>query len=169
MNLFPTIDAAVIDGDYRYTLTRATGVVSERKLAILGQNPSTATATTDDNTSRKWRSFARKWGFGQYTAVNIFAYRSTDPRQLSKLDRAGVNVVGFHNREHLAKVCENVDMLVIACGTPPWKRGVELAWSTLDYLQSMRDLYVIRVTGGLPWHALYLPGDLQPTLWRAQT
>lgn len=169
MNLFPLGNDAVIDGDYRYTLTRVTGVDSPKKLAFLGQNPSSATADREDATSRKWTTYARAWGFGSYVAVNVFAYRSTDPKQLPKLERAGVNVCGFHNREWLTKVCAEVDMLVIACGTPPWKRGIELAWSTIDFLQTQRDLYAVRVTGGLPFHLLYQPGDLKPFLWRAKS
>ncbi len=85
--------SAVIDGQYRYLLTR---VWDERKpgVTFVMLNPSTADATEDDPTLRRCIHFASAFGYGRLNVVNLFAYRATDPRELFAAERDGVDIVG---------------------------------------------------------------------------
>ena len=54
--------------------------------AFFGVNPSTADASSDDSTVRKWRGFTQRWGGSRFIVGNVFAYRSTDVRQLAAVE-----------------------------------------------------------------------------------
>ena len=79
-------------GKYRYELTRIWQDTLP-KLVLIGLNPSTADAETDDNTIRVCSKRAREWGYGGIVMLNLFAYRATDPADMC---RAG-NPVGPGN------------------------------------------------------------------------
>lgn len=49
------------------------------RLAFLMLNPSTASDLIDDPTVRKTQTYARLWGYGSVTVVNIFPWRATNP------------------------------------------------------------------------------------------
>lgn len=66
---------------YRYTLGR-TWNTSAPRLVFVGLNPSTADAHAEDPTIRKLVAFAVRWGLGGLDMLNLFAFRSTDPRGL---------------------------------------------------------------------------------------
>lgn len=66
-------------GTYRYELRR-TWESSLPILVTIGLNPSTADGYGDDPTIRKEIGFASRWGYGGIVKVNMFAFRSTDPR-----------------------------------------------------------------------------------------
>ena len=69
-------------GMYRYRLDRTVSD-SGPVFAFFGVNPSTADASSDDSTVRKWRGFTQRWGGSRFIVGNVFAYRSTDVRQLA--------------------------------------------------------------------------------------
>jgi len=71
---------------WRYSLTRKWNALP--LLGFIGLNPSTADETEDDPTIRRCIGFARDWGFGGIVMLNLFAYRSTDPRQLRELAKS---------------------------------------------------------------------------------
>lgn len=73
------------DGVYRYALWR-TWDPSKPPAVFVMLNPSTADAAADDPTIRKCVGFARRWECGAIYVVNLFAYRSTDPRNLRGVD-----------------------------------------------------------------------------------
>src|ERR1700680_4473196 len=74
---------------YRYVLVRC-WAESLPRIVFIGLNPSTADEHVDDNTIRRLKSFAKQWGFGSMVMLNLFAYRATNPKILTKLpDAAG--------------------------------------------------------------------------------
>ena len=92
------------DGTYRYYLGRrwnADPATRALTLAFIMLNPSTADAEQDDPTIRKCVGFARRLGYDAISVFNLFAYRATDPADLKRAMRAGVDVVGPENDERL--------------------------------------------------------------------
>jgi hypothetical protein len=69
------------DGRYRYLLWRRW----DRSLPVMVWvmlNPSTADADTDDATIRRCIGFAKRWGYGGIDVINLFAFRTTYPKEL---------------------------------------------------------------------------------------
>ncbi len=83
---------------YRYSLSR-TWNESLQRIVFIGLNPSTADAQHDDPTVRRCIGFARRWGYGGLTLVNLFAYRTTEPAELKEVD----DPVGLDNDRWIAE------------------------------------------------------------------
>lgn len=155
-------------GEYRYTLERAWGDRDYRKHVVwIGLNPSTAGATGEDATSRRFLSFTKAFGGASYTTVNLFARVSTDPFGL--LDDP-LGSVGNGNNDWIASMAARA-ILVIACWGAPSdtrlrKLVAERAEDVLGVLKN-RTLYCLGTTKeGAPRHPLYLPGTERPRIWR---
>jgi hypothetical protein len=139
-------------GTYRYWLTR-TWDDSLPTLAIIGLNPSVADAEIDDPTIRREMDFARRWRFGGISKGNLFAFRSTDPRELRSALLA--DPVGPENDAALLVITE--------------RRLVLCAWGARGTFMG-RDRHVMRMLAGRelvclgvtkdghPKHPLYLAG-----------
>jgi len=78
---------AVVDKTelYRYSLWREWNIDAP-KLVFIMLNPSKADAYIDDPTLRRCIGFAKSWGFGSLTVINLFAYRSTKPSELRQVN-----------------------------------------------------------------------------------
>lgn len=103
-------------GLYRYRLDRDVQMAipfQPKTVLFIGVNPSTANAEDDDATIRKMMGFARRWGYSHITVANLFAYRATDVRQLSKV----ANPFGPENSSRRnAMICE-ADLIVPCWGS----------------------------------------------------
>ncbi|MGB1439119.1 MAG: DUF1643 domain-containing protein, partial [Luminiphilus sp.] len=66
-------------GGYRYWLKRQWSTLPG--VTLVGLNPSSADARKDDATLRRVIGFARDWGFGAVTVVNLFAWRTPRPAE----------------------------------------------------------------------------------------
>lgn len=97
-----TAASAVIDGPWRYRLTR-TWDPHQDTLAWIMLNPSTADATVDDPTIRRVKSFSRAAGYGGCIVVNLYAYRATKPADLWRVDE--LQRVGPNNDAYLRREC----------------------------------------------------------------
>ena len=98
-------------GQYRYRLERE--VQDHGKVvAFFGVNPSTADASLDDATVRKWRGFSARNGFARFIVGNAFAYRSTDPKALASV----FDAVGPDNDHHIKQIISAADVLVPCWG-----------------------------------------------------
>jgi hypothetical protein len=117
-------------GLYRYRLERNVqldGVV----IAYFGVNGSTATATEDDQTVRKWIGFSKVNNGRRFIVGNAFAYRATD---VSELEGAS-DPVGPENDMHIEQIIADADLLV-----PCWGSRSKLPSRLRTRLDGLRDL-----------------------------
>ncbi len=152
---------------WRYTLGRHWDRSKGYVLFIL-LNPSTADATYDDRTNVRGQGFARDWGFGGVVFVNLFAFRTKDP----KVMKEAPDPIGPHNDAHIAEQLSNADQVVCAWGTDGTHRGRDRQVRT-DLRQIPKDsgivfpVYHLGLTkNGHPRHPLYLKADTPLTEWR---
>jgi hypothetical protein len=153
---------------WRYTLERRLDdapLVAKGTAVFIGLNPSTADEVLDDPTIRRCKAFARDWGFAHYRMLNLYAWRSTDPRALAKV----ADPVGPHNDEHLRRATAHVGVIVCAWGTHANDGVKTREKDVVTFLRAAgRTLHALRFTQkGHPEHPLYLPGDLRPVVWEA--
>ncbi|KKM82312.1 hypothetical protein LCGC14_1320870 [marine sediment metagenome] len=144
---------------YRYGLTRQWGPGGMVLFILL--NPSTADAIVDDATVRRCIAFALAWGYGGLYIVNLFAFRSTDPRELLRVR----DPIGAQNDHALSSYAEFSSLHVAAWGThgalKERGRAVRDTLSALGY-----QLYHLGLTqGGHPRHPLYLAKSTKPQVW----
>lgn len=149
-----------MDGHYRYRLWRTlgprTGFCRGTVLFVM-LNPSTADANADDPTIRKCVGFARRFGFERIEVVNLFAYRSTEPKQLL----AVTDPVGVENDQTILERCLAADAVFAAWGNTDFPN--RLVSSRASIVRSlMRSAGVTamclgRTKNGRPRHPLMLP------------
>lgn len=145
---------------YRYTLHRWWSHGGAHVCWIM-LNPSTADAEKEDPTVRRCIGYSSRWGYSSLTVLNLFALRSTDPRQLYT---AG-DPIGPGNDAAILAEAAVADLVVCAWGNhgEHLQRGVSVARRLMD---AGVLLSVLKLTGrGQPSHPLYLPNDQQLTAW----
>ena len=145
------------DRKHRYALWRVWNNKLP-KVLFIGLNPSTADEVKDDPTIRRCINYAKDWGYGGYIMGNIFAYRSTDPKNLKITN----NPIGIDNNSWLIKLHSEASLTIGAWGNHGkyLDRGREV-------INLIDDLYCLKVTKeGHPSHPLYLPGNLKPIIFK---
>lgn len=143
--------------EYRYWLIRRWDAgENPTTLAWLLLNPSTADETKDDPTMRRCAQYSATWGYGGMVVLNIFALRSTDPRQLYK---------------HEAPIGPDNDATIEARlrglpGVAAWgAHGAHLGRG-LRLRARYPNLKVFGLTkGGQPKHPLYQRADAKVSAW----
>jgi hypothetical protein len=147
---------------YRYTLTRSARIRHAMKSTAVFcmLNPSTADETQDDPTIRRCRGYADAWDCNGVTILNVYAYRSTDPKALRQV----ADPVGVDNNYWLAKVAAEAGDIVCAWGKHADRIRVitvadilRRAGARLWCLGTNKD--------GSPVHPLYQPRDAQLISW----
>lgn len=150
--------------EYRYLVTYRWSA-NPATLTWIMLNPSTATERRLDPTLRRCMNYGVRWGYGGMTILNLYAYRSTDPRALSRV----TDPVGPANdiiiRRHIQIETRQEPDHLIVCG-----------WGGNGPRRSNRPRYVwdlirhhggnphVLATGslGFPKHPLYLKNTLTP-------
>lgn len=99
--------------EYRYLLRRDWDDRLPRCCWVL-LNPSTATEFDDDPTLEAVQVFARLWGYGSLTVVNLFAFRSPSPMALTrcKVDPIG----GEMNDVMILAAVQEAELTIAAWG-----------------------------------------------------
>jgi hypothetical protein len=124
--------------------------------AFIGLNPSTADETRDDPTVRRCIRFAQSWGYGRMFMLNIFAYRSTDPRAL----RHVADPIGPGTNAAIVTICRRA-RLVVACWGQ-WGRLLERGGAVAQLLRDS-SLHCLDITrDGHPKHPLYISAATKP-------
>lgn len=160
--------AAIISecGKYRYRLDRdVSPVFGGPVYAFFGVNPSTADASIDDATVRKWRGFVTRWGGSRFIVGNVFAYRATDVRELAKTQAP----IGPLNEPHLREICEEADILVPCWGDrgklpKDLRQHLDYAMAYLGYMGKPVKAFGLSKSGD-PLHPLMLGYDTPLVDW----
>lgn len=165
-------------GKYRYRLDRDMagfpwpGVGPEPKVfAFFGVNPSTADASLDDATVRKWRGFTIRNGGSKFIVGNVFSYRATDVKVLGQLVDS-VPLRGDDHHKYIHEIIAEADVLVPCWGglakMPKILRAYPSSLMGL-LLKSGKPILHFGVTGcGQPKHPLMLGYDTPLTPWVTQ-
>lgn len=96
------VAGATIIGNYRYNLWRVWDEQLPRVLWVM-LNPSTADASQSDPTLRRILDFSKQWGYGSLEVVNLYAWRSPDPKTLLSAS----DPVGSFNNQHIIRSVTN--------------------------------------------------------------
>lgn len=131
-------------------------------LAVVMLNPSTANATSDDQTIRRLVHFGKREGYGGILVGNRYAYRATDPMQLFVVGTR--NAIGPDNRDWLRVIVTGRDVLV-AWGAA----GIDDDWllecENLVAICGRRKLCLGTTRDGFPRHPARLGNDVAVEPW----
>lgn len=144
------------DRRYRYQLGRRWGSGPTCLFVML--NPSTADAFKLDPTVTRCRNFAVREGCGAFEVANLYAWRSTDPKELAKVD----DPCGEMNLIAIGGAAAQADLIVAAWGAKPAKLAGHLMHATQvrRALLATGPVYALGFTkSGDPRHPLYVRGD----------
>jgi hypothetical protein len=153
------------DERYRFNLTRA-WTAGEGTVCWVMLNPSTADADQDDPTIRKCVGFSKAWGYKRLVVVNLFAWRSTDPKGL----RSAPDPIGDGNDHYIREASATADLVVCAWGANAPKNG---PWADRAFRVRLmllgpqgRPIFHLGLTkGGQPSHPLMLPYSTPRVRW----
>ena len=151
-NVYLENDAVISDcGKYRYLLRRTWDYNRPRALLVM-LNPSTADATLDDATIRSCVRLLNGQGYGSMEVVNVYAYRATDPSELTKQ----ADPFGPRNETTIAAAVGRCDVVICAWGAYPPAR--QHASRLLNEVRSRRPATYCfgKTKAGAPKHPLYI-------------
>lgn len=166
---------------YRWTLTR-TWSNEGGHVCFIGLNPSTADHRHDDPTVRRWILFARSWGYGGFTAVNLYPFRSSSPAECREWAGPAIEGPDWYARDAL--LYRNLPTIVreaksAALVVPCWGAGAwDLLWvdHVLEAIQTGEapwpDLHCFGLSKeGHPIHPMArgrcrIPNHARPVLWK---
>lgn len=147
------------DEKYRYKLWRMwDGAKPFLNFCML--NPSTADEKENDPTVERCQRRAEMMGYGGLIVTNIFAYRSTDPSNLKKVD----DPVGYWNDIAIISAAQNSDATICGWGKHGslMRRG-EFVLDDLAHWVGKKRVLALKVNkDGSPAHPLYIGYDVKP-------
>ena len=156
-----TTKSAVIDGDYRYILTRSWEPSPVRNLGCVAWimlNPSTADAEKDDPTLIRCIDYSQALGFTSLSVTNLFAYRESYSNKLHSVEKP----IGDNNDQWIISAAQKADFVVVAWGNSGMylHRNDEVERLLGNLVIPLHALAVTKY--GQPCHPLYLKPDLSP-------
>lgn len=151
------------DGLYRYSLVRIWNIQLENPRVVLWVmlNPSTADAIKDDPTIRRCIGFAKSWGHDGIEVVNLFAYRSRDPKALRACT---ISFIGPENDDYIHEAASRASLIVAAWGA--YAPGGDDSRARHVSVMLGPEAKCLGLTArGRPLHPLYVPAFIKPTDW----
>lgn len=157
--LFPQSTGATLSdcGRYRYGLWRIWDE-SQPYCLFLMLNPSTADHTANDATVERCQRRAAAMGYGGLHVVNLFAWRSTDPRVLTTL----VDPVGPDNDQAIVAASTAAGIVICGWGKDPAVRGRDRQVLALLRQAGVQPYALQFNKNGSPKHPLYVAYAEQP-------
>lgn len=149
------------DGVYRYWLMRHWGSHGGRRLVTVMLNPSTADAAKDDATIRRLIGFGKAWGYEGLLVVNLFAFRSTDPKALRT---TAFDPVGELNDDVIRTNCRQRDVLCAWGAHGTYQDRDKRVRQLLKDVEA-RPKCLGLTKDGQPLHPLRLPKSLVPVTY----
>ena len=141
------------DKKYRYVLLRKWDD-SKKMVMIIGLNPSIADDVNDDPTLTRCISFAKLWGYGGIYMLNLFAFRTANPKLMQNTKEP----IGLENDKYLIEYSFKCDKVVCA-----WGNGGTYKNRSNEIKSKLSNLYYIALNkSGEPSHPLYIKSDLTP-------
>ena len=141
------------DKIYRYTLSR-TWDSTKPTVLFIGLNPSIADENIDDPTVTRCINFAKDWGYGTLLMANLFAFRSTYPKEIYLID----DPIGKDNDHYILECVKQSDLIIACWGNNGTYMGREKIIKEL-----VPNLYCLQKNkNGTPHHPLRLPRNITP-------
>ena len=102
------------------------------------------------------RAYTQRFGFRAFKMLNLFAYRSSDPRVLKSV----ADPVGPDNDHYLLEVCRQATLVVRCWGADGAYHGRDR--QVLELLRGIPPHALALTKMGHPRHPLYLRGSRRP-------
>lgn len=154
-------------GCYRYLLDIRISTGLKPRLTALLKNPSVASSDQSDPTMGKLEAWARRRGFVGVSVVNLFAWRTPDPRKLNGFPFR--KIVGPENNHHILAAVGDADLVVVGWGNP---NGVDPRYygKRISEVRELLCPFRLHAVGPLtkeshPRHALHWNGDAKTFLF----
>lgn len=141
-------------------------------LTFIMLNPSTADGEQDDATIRRCLSIAWRERHAGIIVVNLFAWRSRDPSELSKARNADghqADIVGPENDAHIMAAAASGRVVCAWGSTRPHLAEYETrCGEVIGLLRAQAvELWALGITKSMePRHPLYLPKTVVPFRWK---
>ena len=135
---------------YRYRLERDISPSGDVVIAYIGINPSIADESIDDNTVKNLKVFSANNNARKMIIGNVFAYRSTDVKGLSKT----TDPIGLDNDKELELIINEADILV-----PFWGSRTKLRVALRPRLDEVMSMLI---QSGKPIKALGITSTNDP-------
>lgn len=143
---------------YRYELVRdgLTKAPTHRTMLFIMLNPSTADWSADDATIRRCKAFAKRERCDRLKVVNLYAYRSTDPKELFKVD----DPIGPSNDVLVSIAVKHADVIVCGWGSHGTADRERAVGSIIRRTGASDRCFALGLTkSGRPRHPLYVRSD----------
>lgn len=103
---------------YRYSLRRRWyGKDEMERIALFVMlNPSTADDEIDDPTIRRCIHFTKKAGCNSLEVVNLYAFKTSSPKELWAKKKLHINIIGSRNNQYIKIASDRAHHVVLAWG-----------------------------------------------------
>lgn len=145
---------------FRYSITKKFSSGTGRLLFIL-LNPSTATETVYDPTLIRCKKRASYSCFKQFRVCNLFAYRSTEPKELKKVS----DPIGPFNNKILKKSIKWSDKIICSWGRFGTLNGRDLEVTHMIKKYKIPVFHLGLTKNNQPKHLLYINYSKILTKW----